>query len=100
MFYPVENGSTYVIPDNAFGFEYVCNLPPVGYGVNSITGELQKTDVIKRSDIPEQQYWERFVLPKDWKEKLKKETERRKFDFQYRDPYLESIRLQEWNRLS
>ncbi len=98
MFYPVENGSTYIIPDNAFGFDYVCHLPPVGYGVNSITGEVQKTDIIKRSDIPEEQYWERFTLPNDWKEKLRRETERKKYDINYRDPYLENIRLQEWNR--
>ena len=78
MFYPIEGGSVYEIPDNAFGFVFKCNLPPVGYGVNSITGELQPTDIIKRSEIPEEQYWERYTLPKTGmrKERLKKNVRR------------------------
>ena len=78
MFYPVEGGSVYEIEDNAFGFVYKCQLPPIGYGVNSITGELQETDIIKRSEIPENQFWERYQLPKDWKDKTKREKEIRK----------------------
>lgn len=98
MFYPVENGSQYEIPDNAFGFTYLCFLPPVGYGVNSITGELQETDIIKRSDIPEECYWERYALPLDWKVKRSTEKDRQKFDKYYVDPYLENIRAREWKR--
>lgn len=98
MFYPIEGGSAYEIPDNAFGFVFKCNLPPVGYGVNSITGELQPTDIIKRSEIPEEQYWERYTLPKNWNEKRKIEKERQKIDKFYVDPYLEDIRSREWNR--
>lgn len=98
MYNPVENGSLYEIPDNCFGFIYKCNLPPVGYGINSITGELQKTDIICRSDIPEEQYWERCTLPHDWKPREKVEKERRKVTPKYRDPYLENIRKREWRR--
>ncbi len=98
MYYPIEGGSTYEIPDNSFGFIYVCQLPPVGYGVNSITGKLQKTDIISRSDIDEEQMWERFVLPKQWIEKRKREKEIQKFDRLHVDPYVESIRAREWNR--
>jgi hypothetical protein len=98
MFYPVEDGSVYEIPDNAFGFTYVCHLPPVGYGINSQTGELEETDIIKRSDIPEEQYWERPKLPHDYKEKRKQEKERQDFDKFYYDPYLEKIRQREWKR--
>lgn len=98
MYYQIEGGSLYEIPDNAFGFIYKCNLPPVGYGVNSITGELQQTDIIKRSDIAEEQYWERFTLPYDWKQKEKAEKDRRKLTPKYRDPYLEEIRRREWKR--
>ncbi len=98
MFFPIPNGSVYEIPDNAFGFIYKCHLPPIGYGVNSITGELQKTDVIKRSEIPEENYWEKYVLPKDWELKRKAEKERQKFDKYYFDPYLEEIRAREWTR--
>ncbi len=98
MFFPIPNGSVYEIPDNAFGFIYKCHLPPIGYGVNSITGELQATDVIKRSEIPEENYWEKYVLPKDWELKRKAEKERQKFDKYYFDPYLEEIRAREWTR--
>ena len=95
MFDPIENGSVYEIPDNAFGFIYKCNLPPVGYGVNSITGELGETDIIKRSDIPEERYWERYTLPKDYKERRNIEKERQRYDKYYTDPYLEEIRKRE-----
>lgn len=98
MFHPVENGSVYKIEDNAFGFVYECQLPPVGYGINSINGKLQETDIIKRDEIPENQFWERYQLPKDWKERTRKEKERKKFDKDYFDPYLENIRVREWNR--
>lgn len=98
MFYEIEGGSIYEVEDNAFGFVYKCWRPPVGYGVNSITGELQKTDILKRSEVPEEQYFERFVLPYDWKSKRIAEKERQKFDRYYIDPYLEEIRSREWNR--
>lgn len=98
MFHPVENGSVYEIPDNAFGFIFSCQLPPVGYGVNSITGELQETDIIKRSDVPEECFWERFTLPSDWKSKRAAEKERQRFDKYYVDPYCETIRAREWKR--
>lgn len=98
MFYPVEGGSVYEIEDNAFGFVYKCQLPPIGYGVNSITGELQETDIIKRSDIPENQFWERYQLPKDWKDKTRREKEIRKINKDYFDPTLEEIRIREWKR--
>jgi hypothetical protein len=98
MFYPIEGGSVYEIPDNAFGFVYKCNVPPVGYGMNSITGEIQKTDIIKRSEVETEQYWERYQLPKEWTIFRKEEKEKQKFDKFYYNPYLENIRGREWNR--
>jgi len=98
MFYPIENGSVYEIPDNAFGFVFKCHLPPVGYGVNSITGELQETDVIRRSEKPEECYWERYTLPSYWKTRRQIEKDRQKYDRYYVDPELENIRGREWNR--
>jgi hypothetical protein len=98
MFYPIEGGSLYEVPDNAFGFVFKCYLPPVGYGVNSMTGEVEATDIIKRSEIETEQYWERFTLPSDWKERRKTERERQKYDKHYVDPYLETIRSREWKR--
>lgn len=97
MFYPVEQGSVYEVPDNAFGFTFKCQLPPIGYGVNSITGELQEVGIIGE-DSEEPQKWVRFTLPSDWKKKRDAEKERQKFDKFYVDPYLETIRTREWLR--
>jgi hypothetical protein len=98
MFYPI-GGSVYEIHDNSFGFIFKCNLPPVGYGLNSMTGEVQKTDILpRRSEIDEECYWERYILPPDFKARRKIEKERQKYDKHYFDPELELIRGQEWNR--
>ena len=80
MFYAAENGSVIEIEDNAYGFVFKCNLPPVGYGVNTMTGELQETDILCRSEIEEEQYYERITLPSDYKIKRKREEERQEFD--------------------
>lgn len=98
MFYSVTGGSIYEVHDNAFGYIFKCNLPPVGYGLNAITNEIQETDIIKHSDIASEQKWERFTLPKDWKAKRIAEKERQRFDKYYTDSYLESIRAREWKR--
>jgi hypothetical protein len=98
MFHKTEDSTLYEIPDNAFGFTYKCWLPKVGYGINSITGILEETDILLSSEIPEEQCWERFSLPKDWKVRSKAEKERKLFDKDYVDPYLEKIRAREWKR--
>jgi hypothetical protein len=98
MYEALEGGSIYEVHDNSFGFVFKCNLPPVGYGVSSITGELKEVDVLKRSDIPEEQYWERYTLPHWWKERRKYEKERQQYDRYYFDPTMEEIRKREWDR--
>jgi hypothetical protein len=98
MFFPIPNGSIIEVPDNAFGFIYKCWIPPVGYGKNVMNGRIQETDIIKRSDIPEEQYWERPKLPSDWTARRKREKEIQKTDRLYVDPYLEEIRRREWKR--
>jgi hypothetical protein len=98
MYYPIEGGSVYEIFDNAFGFTYKCNLPPVGYGINSNTGDLEETDVLPRKEKDEDNLWERYQLPSDWKLRRKKEKERQKFDEFYFDWELEQIRQREWKR--
>src|SRR6202044_1874947 len=98
MFYPIENGSVIEVADNCFGFNFMCQIPPTGYGKNVISGEIKKTDILKRSDISEEQYWERPKLPSDYDSRRKREEERQKFDPFYIDSYLENIRIQEWTR--
>lgn len=79
-----------------YGFK--CQIPPIGYGVHSITSKLVKTDIIKRSSSPTEQYWERTKLPIDWVKKRKSESIKQKEDEDYFDSSLESFRVQEWNR--
>jgi hypothetical protein len=98
MFLPTKNSTVYNIPDNAFGFVYKCQVPQIGYGVNSITGELEETDIIKRSDIPEEQFWDRYQLPKDFKARCKIEKAKKQFNKDYVDIQLEEIRAREWKR--
>ncbi len=98
MFNAVEGGSVYEVHDNAFGFVFKCQLPPVGYGVNSITGELQEVGILNEKDGKEFKKWDRYVLPNDWNVKRKAEKERQKFDKNYFDPYIEAIRAREWKR--
>ena len=98
MFYPVDGGSVYEIDDNAFGFRFRCWRPPVGYGVNVLTGQLEEVGIISRSEIPEEQYWERQPLPKWWEERRRMEKERQKTDKYYIDLHCEEFRAQEWRR--
>ena len=72
MFFERENGSVIEVNDNAFGFIYKCQLCPIGYGVNSANGQVEKTEVLKRSDIETEQYWERPTLPIDYNSRRKK----------------------------
>ena len=85
MFYQTENSTLLEIPDNAFGFIYKCWIPEYGYGINSVTGNKEKTDVIKVSEDPEEQVWVRQQLPHDYYPKRKKEQERQKIDRNWYD---------------
>lgn len=98
MFYEIPNGTCIEIPDNAFGFIYKCYVPPIGYGLSSKSGKVLPTEILKRSDIPEEQYWERPTLPRDFNIRRRKEKDIQRHDPLYTDPYLEEIRKREWNR--
>jgi len=98
MFKPIDGGSCVEIPDNAFGFIYKCYLPPIGYGQHVSTGQIAKTEILKRSDVEEEQFWERPTLPLDFVPRRKKERIAQKIDKDHFDPYLEEIRKREWHR--
>lgn len=98
MFEPIKNGKCIEIPDNCFGYIFKCWIPEPGYGFNVSNGQIEPTEIIKRSEIPEEQYWERQLLPTDYKAKRKTEAERQKSDPLYQDPYLKEIRDKEWGR--
>lgn len=79
-------------------FYYDCWIPPVGYGLNVVSGQVEKTDVLKRSPNKAEQYWQRTDLPKDWAIQRKEEDRRQKVDPNYFNADLEKFRQQEWRR--
>lgn len=98
MFKEIPNSTLFEIPDNAFGFIFKCWIPPVGFGISSKTGNVLPTEIFCRSDIPQEQYWERPLLPRDFKDRRNNEKTRQRIDRDYYDPYLEEIRVREWRR--
>lgn len=98
MFKEIPNGTLFEIPDNAFGFIFKCWLPPVGFGISSKTGNILPTEILCRSDILQEQYWERPLLPRDFKDRRNNEKTRQRIDRDYYDSYLEEIRVREWRR--
>lgn len=90
MYNKVEEGTLEVVN----GIE--CWIPPVGYGVDRITGELVRVGVYERSPKKAEQKWERIDLPRDYEKKRAKEQARQKDDPEFFDPELESIREKHW----
>jgi hypothetical protein len=90
MYHKVEGGTLEIIQ----GIE--CWIPPVGYGVDRLTGELVYIGVHSRSPKKAEQKWERLELPADYIKKRAKEEARQKSDPEYFDPDLEAIREKHW----
>ena len=79
-----------------------CNIPPVGYIVDIKTRKLREVGVYSRSEIIEEQYWERIKEP-DWYWKVLKEEEnfnkKKKDDSEtFYDERYEQHKQQEWDR--
>jgi len=94
MFYPIQGGSVEVILNE--GYEYHCQLPPTGYGKHRLTGEIKHVGVRSVSTKQDNQIWKPLELPKNWKDKVKKEAIRQAADSEYFDPELEKIRNKWW----
>lgn len=90
MYYQIPKGSKEVIQG------YECQLPPVGYGKNRLTGEVEYIGIVKGSAKPKEQKWKRMELPKDWEKKRKAEIARQHDDPEYYDQTLEKERTQHW----
>lgn len=73
-------------------------LPPEGYVWNHHKEELELCEVISRSSIKEEQYWEAPLPPDNYSKKLSKEKAMQKMDPDYIDPDLEKYRKREWHR--
>ena len=96
MFNKLEGGETI----NIQGLE--CNLPPEGYVFNVITKKLEFRGVYSRSNIQEDQYWERFPMPSWYKNVLKVwdnyDKNKKEDDEEFYDEKLEEYKQQEWDR--
>ncbi len=96
MYYQIPDGKTI----NIQGLD--CNLPPEGYVYNILTKQLEKREIIKRSDIPEDQYWEVPSLPIWYKEVMARwdeyDKKKKEDDPDFRDERLEDFKRQEWDR--
>lgn len=90
MFHPVANGSIETI------YGYDCQIPPVGYGVNAVSGELEYVGVMSCSENKADQIWVRTGLPKDWEKREKKEQKLQESDDDYVDEILEKFRAEQW----
>lgn len=90
MYYAIEGGSVETIQG------YPCQLPPLGYGRNRITKELEYVGIIKRSGKAEEQYWERILLPKDYDKKVTLELKAIDTNPEHFDPELEKVRERHW----
>jgi hypothetical protein len=90
MYKKIEGGTLEVVS----GIE--CWIPPVGYGVDRLTGELVNVGVYSSSNKKADQRWTRITLTEDYYKKRKKEQAKQQDDPEYFDPELESIREKHW----
>lgn len=79
-----------------------CWIPPEGYVVDFATKELEFVGVYSRSEITEEQYWERKPLPVWYKDTMKRWTDydkKKKDDSpDFYDDKLDQYQKQEWSR--
>jgi hypothetical protein len=96
MFYPVKGGSSLIVGEDDLAVEVF--LPPVGYVWNYETSSLESTEIICRSTIQDEQYWERPARPENYAKKSAREKLLRKNDPEYIDHELQEYREREWHR--
>ncbi len=79
-----------------------CWIPPEGYVYNIATKKIEHRGIYARSEIKEEQFWERVPLPTWYKETIKREDtyerRRKEEDEPFYDEQLENYKKQEWDR--
>lgn len=90
MFHAIKGGSEETIQG------FVCQLPPVGYGKNRITGKLEYVGVVENAHDPKDQKWKRIELLPEWDKRRKKEAAEQEGNPDYFDPDLEQVRERHW----
>jgi hypothetical protein len=96
MFKPIEGGSELTIGEDDLALTVY--LPPVGFVWNWETKKLERGEIICRSSIPEDQYWEKPKKPDQYEKKAIREAEIQESNPEYVDPELQEYRAREWYR--
>jgi len=78
-------------------YEMTVNVPPVGMVWDFLEGKWITTEIYQRSEIKEDQYWERPINI-DYNRLRKQEREKQKRNPLYVDAELEAFREREWFR--
>lgn len=74
-------------------------MPPIGYGFDTDDEKIMlPVEIIKRSENPTEQYWERQVEPPEFEEWVDDEKSKKEFDVSYFNYELEKFRQREWHR--
>lgn len=96
MYEKIEGGTVV----NVQGLD--CWVPPVGYVFNLISKKIEYRGVYSRSNVQEDQYWERFGPPVWYGEVLKRwnkyDKDRKEGDPEFYDARLDEYKKQEWDR--
>ena len=96
MYWEIPQGSKI----NIQGLE--CCIPPEGFIYNIATKKLEHIGIYSRSDIPEEQYWERIPLPHWYKNVIKEwdkyDRSKKDSDEEFYNEDLEAFKKQEWSR--
>lgn len=79
-------------------YKITVSIPPVGYIYNTKSKEYEHSEIIARSLIDSDQFWERPSTPDLWILKRTREKVMQRFNSEYVDPELESYREREWKR--
>lgn len=89
------------VPDG-WSFEVVQGvqvaIPPEGYVKDPFSKGLVYIGVDKKNPEPDDFYWVRQGLPKDYADRLREESQKRVEDPDFSDPYIEAFRQGAWIR--
>lgn len=96
MYSKIERGNSLEIQD------LICSIPEPGYVFNIKTGKIEYREIYERSNIKENQYWERIPLPSWYKQIIKQEEQyekaRKDGEAKFYNKQLEEYTEQEWDR--
>lgn len=96
MYQKIKGGSSLTIGEDDLSI--TVHLPPKGYIWNYETERLEESEILSRSSIKSEQFWERPEPPADYKKKVAREKTIQKSDPEYFDSDLQQYRAQEWKR--